>query len=78
MEKLGWNALLPTSTEVISQLQYYIHNLALRESNCDEICQEEVKLLSEIFKSSQFKYKASRFIQVSVLGMGYIYNTFRL
>lgn len=74
MEKLGWNALLPTSTEVIIQLQ----DLALQKSNDNKISQEEAKLLSEIFKSSQFKYKASKFVQVSVLGKGYIYNTFRL
>lgn len=78
MEKLGWNALLPTSTEVIIQLQYYLQDLALQKSNDNKISQEEAKLLSEIFKSSQFKYKASKFVQVSVLGKGYIYNTFRL
>ena len=78
MEKLNWNAFLPTSTEVLCQLQYYFQDLALREFIKEEISQEEVKLLSEIFKSSHFKSKASRFIQVSVLGKEYIYNTFRL
>jgi hypothetical protein len=78
MEKLGWNVFLPTATEVVSQLQNYLYNLALREQIREGISQGEAKALLEIFSNTQFISKVSRYIQVIILGKGYIYNTCRL
>jgi hypothetical protein len=78
MEKLSWNVFLPTATEVVSQLQNYMYDLALHGNIREGISQGEAKALLEIFSNPQFISKVSRYIQVIILGKEYIYNTCRL
>jgi hypothetical protein len=68
MEKLSWNVFLPTATEVVTQLQHYMYDLAFHGNIREGISQGEAKALLEIFSNQQFISKVSRYIQVIILG----------